>query len=396
MNQFCTRNRLVDPVIICIFLLALFVPMVTWIAQKDVKFSEVEKRALQPFPAMSEQESITGFTRAFDTYFKDHFGFRNWLIHRHQREVSKRFVMSGITNVIVGLDDWLFLTRDRVFDDLQGRLRFSLNEEQRFWTLLAQKKAWVEQKGIAYIFMVVPNKQSIYPEYHPRFYEKAKKQSRFDHLLAARPEESKGDLLDIRENLKQGKTEARLYHKTDTHWNYRGSYIAYQALMKRIYKLFPDLPPHRDFRFTPAWRDEPSGDLAMMAGLRETMIEKSQGIESSDFTTYQKKFSKELITYFDLRQLQPFHTAKKNTELRVLVLHDSFFNHLRPFMSESFGDVLYVWQYYDASTLEFFNREKLTELIDIYQPDLVIEETVERYLPRFLVTNEDDWSINAD
>ena len=163
--------------------------------------------------------------------------------------------------------------------------------------------------------------------------------------------------------------------------------------MERVYGLFPDLPPCRDFQFTPSWRDEPSGDLAMMAGRKETMIERAPLVESSNFTTVQKKFGKELTTFFDLRQLKPFNTVKKNAKLRVLILHDSFFNHLRPFMSESFGDVLYVWQYYDASTLDFFNREKLATLLDIYQPDLVIEETVERYLPRFLVTNEDDWSI---
>ena len=140
MNQFFTQNKLVDPLIIGIFLLALFTPLVTWVAQKDVKFSEVEKRPLQPFPVIGEQKSITGFTRAFDSYFKDHFGFRNWLIHRYQREINKRFDMSGVAYVVVGLDNWLFLNSRGMAEDLQGRLRFSRKEEQKIWHILEKKK----------------------------------------------------------------------------------------------------------------------------------------------------------------------------------------------------------------------------------------------------------------
>ena len=393
MNQFFTRNRLVDPVIICIFLLALFAPMATWVVQKDADFSGVEKRALQQFPVINEQKSITGFTRGFDGYFKDHFGFRSWLIHRYQREVSKRFGMSGVTHVVAGLNGWLFLTGEESLEDLQGQLRFTGDDEQRFWDILAQKKAWLKQRDVAYFFMVAPNKQSIYSEYHPCFYEQAGKPSRLDHLIAAASGDSRDDLLDVRSILTQKKSEVRLYHKKDTHWNYRGAFLVYQELMGRIYGLFPDLPPSRKFIFTPAWREEPSGDLAMMAGLRESTVEQAPGVESSDFTAIRKMIGHKLGGILDLRQLKPVNTVRRQTKLRVLVLHDSFFNNIKPFLSESVGDVLYVWQYYDASTLEFFNREKLAELLDIYQPDLVIEETVERYLPRFLVSNDHDWSI---
>ena len=91
MNQNPTSNRLVDSVIILIFLVALFVPLLTWLTGKDVFYSEVENRELQSFPLIANRDSITGFTRAFDDYFQDHFGLREWLIHRYQREIRKRF-----------------------------------------------------------------------------------------------------------------------------------------------------------------------------------------------------------------------------------------------------------------------------------------------------------------
>jgi hypothetical protein len=72
------------------------------------------------------------------------------------------------------------------------------------------------------------------------------------------------------------------------------------------------------------------------------------------------------------------------------VLHDSFFNKLKPFISESFGDVLYLWQYYDLQSLTYMNKQRLAAVIKTFKPNLVIEEVVERQLPRFLSANTDN------
>ncbi len=390
------QNRLTDPLIILIFLAALFTPLVSWLVQQDAQVSTVEKRPLQQFPDWRQQASITDFTRAFDGYFKDQFGFRNWFIHRYQREMSKRFGESGVSHVVNGLDGWLFLTGDRLLEDMQGKLRLSPDEEARFWSLLQEKKAWLRERGIAYLFMVAPNKQSVYPEYNPRFYDQSRKTSRLEHLLAAGTEQEQQLLLDVRQAVISGKETARRYNKTDTHWNHHGAYLAYQQLMVRISAQFPVLGAGRGFTFSSQWAEKPGGDLAMMIGRRKNMVELVPVLEKDDFQYLRRQVSKELTGILNLRQLRPYYSKRKDTPLRVLVLRDSFFNHLMPFISESFGEVLYVWQYYDASTLEFFDRDKLSEVLDAYQPDLVIEETVERFLDRFLVVNDRDWSGQED
>ena len=396
MSQPLAHNRLTDPLIIIIFLAALFIPPLTWMVQEDAKVSEVEKRPLHSFPAWQEQTSITGFSRSLDSYFKDHFGFRSWLIHRYQREMSKRFGGSGVAHVSSGLGGWLFLTGDKLLEDLQGRLRLSNREEERFWTILEQKKAWFQQRDIAYIFMVAPNKQSVYPEFNPRFYEQSRQVSRLEHLLAAETAKDPALLLDVRNRVISQKETARLYNKTDTHWNYRGAYFAYLALMERVQEEFPNLLLEKKFTFAPDWQEQLGGDLAMMIGRRRVLHEQVPVVESGDFLNLRRQVSKELTGILNLRQLRPIYTKRKDTPLRVLVLRDSFFNHLRPFVSESFGEVLYVWQYYDSFTLAFLDQDKLTELLNAYQPDLVIEETVERFLDRFLIVNDQDWSRNPD
>ncbi len=390
MNQYPTRNRLVDSAIILVFLVALLAPLLIWLVQKDVFYSEVEKRELQSFPSISRQDSITEFSRAFDDYFQDHFGLREWLIHRYHREVRKRFGMSGVPYVVEGRDGWFYFSGERVLDDLKGRLRFSEEDAQLFWQKLAQKEAWFKKRGAAYIFWVAPNKQSIYPEYLPLHYQQLKKESRLDQLLAARPKKSGQAFLDVRSYLSQEKSKMRLYDKSDTHWNYQGAYLAYQALMERTESLFPDFQARDSFHFAPMWENHVGGDLALMIGRRKSIAEKRPTVETNDFTSVEKELGAQLTDLLTLEQLEPFYSEKKTGSLRVLVLHDSFFNHLKPFMGESFAEVLYVWQYYDMATLEFLSSKNLAALMDIFQPDLVIEETVERFLPRFLLTNVHD------
>ena len=58
--RFPNHNRLVELAIICIFVSALSVPLLTWLVQKDVFYSEVEKRELHPFPVITGLDSVTG------------------------------------------------------------------------------------------------------------------------------------------------------------------------------------------------------------------------------------------------------------------------------------------------------------------------------------------------
>jgi len=387
MDSIPPRNRPVEMAIIFIFIAALFFPLTIWLLQKDTLYSETEKRDLQSFPAITKLHSITEFTKAYDNYFQDHFGMREWLIHRYQRETSKHFGVSGTSIVIEGSNGWFFYSGEHILDDLKGKLRLSRQDESRFWNILKQKTEWLDNQGIKYIFMVAPNKQSIYPEHLSQYYQQKKTISRLDHLLASGSEKESAMIVDVRPQLRKGKSIERLYHKSDTHWNSRGAYLAYLTLMKQVRSLFPDFTPREKFQFMPNWQAGSGGDLSIMINRRKSIIEQRPVIDSRDFTFVKKKLSKKLSTFFYLPQLKPFYSEKKDGQLRVLILHDSFFKPIRPFTSDTFKEALYIWQYYDASTLEFFNQRNLSLLLDFYQPDLVIEETVERFLPRFLTTN---------
>jgi hypothetical protein len=390
MDHPTSHNRLTDLAILLLFLVSIFGPMGLFLLQKNVQYSEIEKRKLHPFPLLSARQSITEFSRAFDSYFQDHFGLREWLIHRYQRELSKRFDISSGSDVFEGRDGWLFYAGDDVLKDLKGQITFSNQEKQQFWQTLAAKKKWFAQQGTSYILLVAPNKQSIYPEYLPRHYQQLKQPSRLDDLLSSVNNPAERGLLDLRSRLIREKSTYRLYDRSDTHWNAQGAYLAYQEIMNQVQTLFPGFTGSRGFDFLPDWKNGEGGDLALMIGQRTSIIEQRPIIDLRDFKAVEQKLSGPTADLFALPQLHPGLTQNSGGQLRVLVLHDSFFNKLKPFISESFGDVLYLWQYYDLQSLTYMNKQRLAAVIKTFKPNLVIEEVVERQLPRFLSANTDN------
>ncbi len=377
-------NRLVDLLIVAVFSVSLLLPLILWAVQKDEPYSGVEKRELQTFPVVSLQNSFTDFTRAFDSYFQDHFGLREFLIHRYHREASKRFGVTGVPNVVEARDGWLYLSSGFLLDDLKGRLQFSDREKEQFWNQVVRRQKWLKEQGVAYIFLVAPNKQTIYPEYLPHYYQGSGESSRLDQLLVSRPERGAESFLDVRARLTAQKANGRLYHKSDTHWNKWGASFAAAEIFKRTRELFPDFSRWKPLPFAASWNETRGGDLALMIGKLDVIRENRPVIEPAAVTAVTKGVPPSLVGLLTVPQLRPHHTAKSGRPLRVLVLHDSFFENLKPFVSEGYGEVFYLWKYYDDTTRAFFKGDMLKKMVALYQPDLVVEELVERNLPRYL------------
>jgi hypothetical protein len=370
--------------IILIFLVSIVIPPVIWISHKDAVYSKTEKRYLNSFSDIPYDHSITEFSHAFDKYYQDHFGLRGWLIHRYQREMTKRFKTTGVKSVIEGQDNWLFFARENVLEDLKGMIHFSPTEERHFWQNLEKRRKWYADKKIAYMVLVAPNKQSIYPNFLPKSLQLQAKQSRLDRLLAQRPAGTKTPLIDPRSLLLEGKKKWRLYDKTDTHWNYRGAFIAYRAIRKQTSKLFPEVDINTDFQFAKTPNYWPGGDLALMIGRSKTTTETRPVLVKNHFTAHKRSLDKPLADFLSLPELQPLLFVNPQRKLKALILRDSFFNQLQPFVSESFAQTLYIWKYYNEKTQEFCSMETMETLLKLYTPDLVIEETVERHFDLLL------------
>ena len=100
---------------------------------------------------------------------------------------------------------------------------------------------------------------------------------RLDQLLKSlRESHSPVRVIDLRKVLLDAKNQGvRLYHKTDTHWNDRGGWIAYQSIMSNVRASLPNVGMPRLQDFEAVTIQQPGMDLAGLLGLNDEFQEES-------------------------------------------------------------------------------------------------------------------------
>ena len=149
-------------------------------------------------------------------------------------------------------------------------------------------------------------------------------------------------MLDPTETLLRAKEdEGLLYWRTDTHWNQKGSYLAFSAMMERLDLKYPQI----QFELS----GEHNGDLIDISSLY-------------DFATHNDDNWKGTV-----RNEQGFN------DLVVWVVGDSFANSIKPYLNASFSNIKYLGHW--SSTIDEL-PSILSESDE--KPDLMLIVRVER------------------
>lgn len=359
-----TTNKLAI-ILCCLFFCVLATPMVAGFLTEDKSISAAEKRYLQPLPSWSESKSLKDYFASLSRYTNDQFGFREEIIQTFNK-ILWSFGQSPVSHVIRGKDDWLFL---RVKDPLLTQhkhknitihaiLQRRIDYADRMNTMLTER-------GVPYRHLVASNKMSVYSEHLPAVF----KLTDVDATLQAfkqkiRPEQAHLFLFTdevVAQQEAAGETRP-LYFKNDTHWNDLGAYRAFQAVLQSFdattrNKLFS--PPEHGF----GKHTKYSGDLAQYVGLNEYLRAEEPYVKIAECA--RPSNAKKLHWNVSLSSCNVNNT-------KALLIGDSFMTNFYTYVSESVGHVYLVKQK--------ISRIRLQELIDEYQPDVVIEEVVERSL----------------
>jgi alginate O-acetyltransferase complex protein AlgJ len=142
----------------------------------------------------------------------------------------------------------------------------------RWAQALSARRAWLADRGIKYLVVAAPDKQSIYPEYVPEF-ARRHGPSAFDELLTRCARDPDLTVLDLRPALRSARPAGLLYWRTDTHWCGAGPYVAYAATATALGRWYPSSPPLPPTAFSvrPLFGD--GGDLARLIGMAGRMPE---------------------------------------------------------------------------------------------------------------------------
>ncbi len=365
---------------IALFFLVIFSPCLVMLLGQKTVFSYTEKRSLATFPSPpANVPQVRQFFSDVDSYLDDHFGFREWMVYRYQREIRKRFADVGtLTKVMKGADNWYFFTGDGMLEDFTGRDLLSKNELSKWMEDFRAKRQWLENQSIRYLFIVPPNKITIYGELLGEPWVSKKGRTRLSQIKNALEKSDYASFLDVSPSLILQKDNESLFFKSDTHWTDYGAYLGYLSIADKIDSMFEGSRFKRGFTFSKTLTrrcdkgESNCGDLTNMVLDFEPFEESFKVVDKHSSCTNDQDYDYQL-SGIDMSALDPYIAKTCSTgTLKAIIFRDSFFRAVEPYLSENFKEVIYLWKDYDQKNVE--------ELISTFKPDIVIEEKGERTL----------------
>ena len=358
-----------------VFLLLIWLPLADMVFRIGEPVSIRENRKLAEKPPFALRRPWD-YLKGYEAFFNDHFGFRTRLLLAHNRLVYGLFHASPTEKVLIGRQGWLFLSRLADFtneiDYYRAVKPFSLKELAAFKKVLEERRDWLAGRGIRYLFVLAPNKSTIYPEFMPAAVKRVHPRTRLDQLADYLARYSDLRLLDLRPALLQEKRSLRVYHKTDSHWNDLGGYVAYREMLGRLGDYFPGVTPMPLGDFTVGPVEGPEGDLASMLALRsdrwrETTITVEPKVP---FRSRPAAPTPGFAPVNSWIRMEATERAGAPIPAAVMV-RDSFAHQLIPYLSETFARIVYIWDW----DLHFY-----PDVIAKERPQVVIDEMAERSL----------------
>lgn len=341
--------------LIIVFFILIFTPLAVLPYTVHLSYEHSEARKLAVFPNIHLIFSQpTVFRTYIDNFLSDRIFFRSQAIKLHNYLYVRFFGSSPSRKVLIGQNGWLYYAGNDVFDDFTGKNIFSTNDLLKIKTNLESKKEWCDNNQSFFLFIVTPNKETIYAEYLPTDIIPSTHGTKLDQVVNyLKKNHSKVEILDLRTILLKNKFKQLLFQKTDSHWNSYGAYLAYKEIINKLEQNFPDIHTRDTFEFK---TKENSGDLARMLFLNDYFVENIPVLdESSKQTPVTEDQTKSLPT--------------------AIFFRDSFADLLMPFISINFKKITYPLAY--ASTdFDLFDKQSIVK----NKPDVVIYQITERSL----------------
>jgi len=373
------------------FLIALFcgfltLPTLDWLLHLDDSPTPNENRVPAVFPKWPGVASdLQPFIAGLESWFNDHFGFRKTLVRLHNRWKVKLFGESPSSDVLTGRDGWLYFGSGMMIDNHLGVRLFSAEDLVSWQTLLETRRNWLEKRGIAYVFVVAPNKETIYPEHLPEWMVGSGRETKLDQLVAHMRAHSTVEVLDLRSMLIEAKKTALTYYPTDSHWNDFGAFLASRALVEVVGRQLPGgLEALSIDAFELRFVDQSPGDLARMSGEARVSSERitPRLTPRPPLEPLEAHVEESLLDPSGKAGSAPVYTERSGGFRRIVLFRDSFATAWIQFLGQHFARAVYVSrQFWSAALIE---RE---------HPDVVVDEVGERQLnegdPRELLKLDD-------
>lgn len=194
---------------------------------KNLVSTEKEKRELNRMPSLSS-ENYENFTADFTAFFKDYIPFRQQLTEMHNNFMVNIVHTSSNDAVIIGKKGWLFYNskaKDPETDevvDYNGSIQYTKEQKERVATEVQAATEYCRENGSKMVFLMAPNKSSVYKQYMPDTYREVGDEKRCEELAEYLQKNTDAEVLYPKDELIEFSKKQKTYFSNDTHWNGMG------------------------------------------------------------------------------------------------------------------------------------------------------------------------------
>lgn len=373
-------NKKVENIlVIVLFAIFLAVPVfTTHLSGGEV--SQKEKRTLARIPSMENLIFRIGnraFMKDVENWLNDHIGQRDVCRKIYAQVMNRCLHLSTSESVLFGRNSYYYFTRDNNIDIAKGT--YPLDDIQ-LKKIAQQQKCVVDyynKNKVRYILLLTPSKVSIYPEYLP--FVKARGITEPAEIVQ-RALRKNGEVLNVKKALKAKKNTGKLFYLTDSHWNTRGSYVAYTEILKKIDKTQKPIPQkYKTHKRT--------GDLFSLLGLEDTRYKEK--VDGFSFKWHSRQLKDNEI---DKKLLDKVTAAFKQQKTAYIKPEIFINNSIKDGTIVIYGDSMMAGYLNMPKYLcEHFHKvivlrlRKITPEVDeMIKPDVVIYSTTERFVKNVL------------
>lgn len=362
--------------LVCCILLTPFVLCIS--GQEDPRpfFDNRQPAELPEF----DIESLDPYPVAFESFFNDHFPYRNSTIHLLNRADLLHFNKSPVPNeVTVGTDGWLYPGKP----DMEFLLGQDPLTDEMITAMIAELNDRYEQCktiGVEYRLVVIPSKVTMYPEHLPLAYQFTQWNFPMDAFMERCVSECDVPVLYLKDSLMVHKKERDLFFRYDSHWTEAGSYFAYRAIMNWY------MGQENESLFT-VDLDHPvdelmySGNYASLLGMTGRWQDAFQTMECPGDSVVHQLTGKNYLcdsswfSYCD--QYEITYQNSDSTLPSLLVVRDSYSHpRFQKLLAAHFSRSTFIWDYW---------QHKLNkEIVCKEKPDVVLCIMCENFLPNLL------------
>lgn len=334
----------------------------------DKSFSEQENRDLQQFPKFSFETLFAGkYTSKVETYVADQFPFRDaWTTLKARCELATGKEQNK--NV--------YLCKDGTLLE-----KYDAPNPKQLDTNIAAVKNFAQKAPVPVYFALVPGNAEIHKELLPKNAPSASEKEVIDYCYA----NSGAKNIDVESTLLAHKNEY-IYYRTDHHWTTLGAYYGYQTLLSAMGHTpsplsdFPAETVSMDFYGTIysksgiSWVQPDEIDIRAQQQ-PDTKITNYISGQAAETPMYDKSFLEKKDKYAMFMggntPLEIVKTGKTNAP-KILVLRDSYFDSVTPYMQNDFSEIhimdlrYYKTQAMQQSVSDYIKQNDIDEVLICY------------------------------